>query len=54
MSIIRELAPLFVFAAFVGVLLNALTPRGLAHLEDSPGMRLEASRQPFGSGEEGR
>ena len=54
MSIIRELAPLLVFAAFVGVLLNALTPRGLTHFEDDPGMPLQATKQPFVPGEKGR
>ena len=53
MSIIRALAPFMVFAAFVGVLLYALTPRGLAHLEDAPGLPL-ADKRPFGTGEEGR
>jgi hypothetical protein len=51
-EIFREVALVAVFVAFVGVLLAAVTPRGLTSFEEA--VRMPIGNKPFGRSEDGR
>ena len=51
-EVFREVALVAVFVAFIGVLLAAVTPRGLTSFEEA--VRMPSGHKPSGRAEEGR